>query len=94
MKILITLLLALFISRQAIADPLDSWHVLEEGYIIHKTERINKYGSYLDLYIMYGRRLFVCTVATSVTIDNSGTFLCKQQGTGPVRDEDGNEIRR
>jgi len=86
MKILITLLLALFISGQAIPDFLDSLKILDKGFTIHKTERSDKYGNYLDFYVIYEKKLFVCSVSTNVEVKNDGAILCKQQDSFPARD--------
>ena len=81
MKIIITLLLALFISSQAIA--LDSFEVINKGKIIAQTEAkfkdVLSTTSYDAFYVIYKKSLFKC----GTIFDN---LTCRKLDSRPALD--------
>jgi hypothetical protein len=89
MKILITLLLALFISGQAIA--LDSFEILSKGKIIYQTEDKSKSIKFINFFVIYKKSFWKCESITMVNL-GEGTFNCQEQTSSPARDKEGEYI--
>ena len=89
MKIIITFLLALFISSQAIA--LDSFEILSKGKIIYQTEDKSKSVKLINFFVIYKKSFWKCE---SITIVNfgEGSFNCHEQTSSPARDKEGEYI--
>tara|TARA_R110000744_G_scaffold188655_2_gene307960 strand:+ start:181 stop:459 length:279 start_codon:yes stop_codon:yes gene_type:complete len=90
MKILITLLITLFISSQAIA--LDSFEILSKGKIIHQKDRIDEYGSYVDFFVIYKKSLWLCESQTNLKLSNAGLIVCVEHKSYPARDTEGDTV--
>ena len=89
MKIIITFLLALFISSQAIA--LDSFEILSKGKIIYQTEDKSKSVKLINFFVIYKKSFWKCESITMVNF-GEGSFNCQEQTSSPARDKEGEYI--